>query len=241
MQMPKRFSSTTIFIFATLLVSVRAIADGNVVDKVYAPYVQSLERELEYRVIVQNDDNDTLDDVQFHRLGFGLSWSDRWFTELYLIGVRTNTDSLAVEAYELETKWQLTEQGEYWADWGLLFELETVRHGDAWEYGTTLLVSKEWGRWVTTANAGLIYEWGDDIANEWETQLALQGRYRLTRGFEPALEFYSGESAKGLGPVIVGDIRTGGRTKLHWEVGAIFGLDSESPDQTYRGLLEFEF
>jgi hypothetical protein len=170
-----------------------------------------------------------------------LSWSDRWFSELYLIGKRTNEDSLSVDAYELETKWQLTEQGEYWADWGLLFELETERDSDVWEYGTTLLVSKEWGRWVTTANAGLIYEWGGDIDNEWETTLALQGRYRLTRGFEPAMEFYSGEDAKALGPAFMGNIRTGGKTKLHWELGVYFGLDSESADQTFRGLLEFEF
>jgi hypothetical protein len=217
------------------------VADGPVVDKVYYPYVQPLERELEYRIIAQNDDNDTLDGVQIHRLGFGLSWSDRWFTEVYLIADRTNTDSLSVAAYELEAKWQLTEQGEYWADWGLLFELATERDGDVWEYGTNLLISKELGSWVTTANVTLEYEWGDDIDNEWETKLSLQGRYRLTRGFEPAMEFYSGEDAKGLGPVFVGDIRTGGRTKLRWEVGVIFGLDSDSPDQTYRGLLEFEF
>jgi hypothetical protein len=233
--------SNAIAILAALFVTVSALADGPVVDKVYYPYVQPLERELEYRFIAQNDDNDTLDGVQIHRLGFGLSWSDRWFTELYVIGARTNTDSLSVEAYELEAKWQLTEQGEYWADWGLLFELGTERHGDVWEYGTTLLISKELGSWVTTANVGLEYEWGDDIANEWETTLSLQGRYRLTRGFEPAIEFYSGEDAKGLGPAFVGDIRTGGRTKLRWEVGVIFGLDSDSPDQTYRGLLEFEF
>jgi len=224
-----------------LLISAQAFADGSVVDKVYSPYVEALEREIEYRIIVQNDDNDTLDGVQVHRLGFGISWTDRWFSELYLIGARTNEDSLSIEAYELETKWQITEQGEYWADWGLLFELETERDESIWEYATTLLVSKEWGRWVTTANLGLIYEWGSDIANEWETSLSIQGRYRLTRGFEPALEFYSGEDTKALGPTFVGNIRLGGRKKLRWEVGLIFGLDSESPDQTFRGMLEFEF
>ncbi|MDH3512828.1 MAG: hypothetical protein OER85_18460 [Gammaproteobacteria bacterium] len=238
--MLNRSGSTAVLVVAMLFVVVTALADGPVVDKIYDPYVQPLERELEYRFIAQNDDNDSLDGVQIHRLGFGLSWSDRWSTELYVIGARTNNSSLSAEAYELEAKWQMTEQGEYWADWGLLFELEAER-GDVWEYATTLLISKEWGRWVTTANAGLIYEWGGDIDNEWETILSLQGRYRLSRSFEPAFEFYSGEDAKGLGPVFVGDIRTGGKTKLRWEVGVIFGLDSDSADQTYRGLLEFEF
>ncbi|MDP6674916.1 MAG: hypothetical protein QGH93_08740 [Gammaproteobacteria bacterium] len=221
--------------------NMQAFADGAVVDKIYNPYVETLEREIEYRFIVQNDDSDSLDGVQLHRLGLGLSWTDRWFSEVYLIGERTNSDSLSVEAYELETKWQITEQGEFWADWGLLFELEAERDKSIWEYGTTLLTSKEWGRWVTTANLGLIYEWGSDIANEWETTLSVQGRYRLSEAFEPALEFYTGQDTKALGPVFTGLIRTGGRTKLRWEVGLIFGLDTASPDQTFRGLLEFEF
>ena len=228
-------------IIVTLLLSTRAFADGTAVDKIYSPYVEALEKEIEYRIIVQNDADNTLDGVQIHRLGFGMSWTDRWFSELYLIGERTNEESFSIEAYELETKWQITEQGEYWADWGLLFELEAEREKSIWEYGTTLLVSKELGRWVTTANLGLIYEWGSDIANEWETELSIQGRYRLTRGFEPALEFYSGQDTKALGPAFIGKIRLGGRKKLRWEVGVIFGLDRISPEQTYRGMLEFEF
>lgn len=228
-------------IATAMLLGTQAFADGTAVDKIYSPYVEALEQEIEYRIIVQNDADNTLDGAQIHRLGFGMSWTDRWFSELYLIGERSNEESFSIEAYELETKWQLTEQGEYWADWGLLFELEAEREKSIWEYGTTLLVSKEWGRWVSTANLGLIYEWGSDIANEWETELSIQGRYRLTRGFEPALEFYSGQDTKALGPAFIGKIRLGGRKKLRWEVGVIFGLDSITPEQTYRGMLEFEF
>jgi hypothetical protein len=238
--MPKRPGANVMATIAMLLVNGGAFADGPVVDKIYDPYVQALERELEYRFTTQNDDDDSLDSLQIHRLGFGMSWSDRWFTEIYVIADRSKQKQLAVTGYELEAKWQMTEQGEYWADWGLLFEFEAER-GDAWEYATTLLMSKEWGRWVSTANAGIIFEWGDDIGEDWETSLSLQGRYRLSRGFEPALEFYAGESAKGLGPVFLGDIRTGGKSKLHWEAGLIFGLDNHSPDQTWRGLLELEF
>ena len=239
--MHSRSRLITALLAQVLLLGTQAFADGSVVDKIYDPYVEALEQELEYRVIVQSDDDDALDGVQIHRVGYKRSWTDRCYTELYLIGERTNDESLQIEGYELENKWQLTEQGEYWADWGLLFELETERDNNIWEYATTLLVSKEWGRWVTTANLGLIYEWGSDIANEWETALSMQGRYRLARGFEPALEFYSGDDTKALGPVFVGNIRLGGRKKLHWELGVIFGLDSITADQTYRGMLEFEF
>lgn len=226
---------------AAFFASARAFADGAVIDKVYNPYVETLEREIEYRVIVQNDADNALDGVQLHQLSYGAAWSDRWFSEFYLIGKRTNGNGLTVDAYELETKWQITEQGEYWADWGLLFELEAENNSDIWEYGTILLASKELGRWVATANIGLLYEWGSGIANEWETSLTFQGRYRLTRGFEPALEFYSGQDTLGMGPVAVGTWRVGGRKKIRWEFGVIFGLDSVTAAQTYRGMLEFEF
>jgi hypothetical protein len=44
-----------------------------------------------------------------------------------------------------------------------------------------------------------------------------------------------------VGPVALGLVRLGGKRKLRWEGGAIFGLDSKSPDTTLRFLLEFEF
>jgi len=230
------------FFFGLLLsITAEGFADGVVVDKIYDPYVQPLEQELEYRAIVQKDETASLDGGQLHKLGLGRSWSERWYAEFYLTGEKTKTDSLSIDVYELEAKRQLTEQGEYWADWGLLLEVERNQRTHAWEYNSSLLASKEWGRWVMTANLGILYERGDDIPNEWETTLSVQARYRLTRGFEPAIEYYGGEGTKALGPVFMGDIRTDDRRNLHWEVGMVFGLDGDSPDRTFRGLLEFEF
>jgi len=221
--------------------SVAAQADGFSVDKVYHPYVQPLEREIEYRALYLNDDNPALDGTQVHRLGFGRSFNDRLFGEVYLIGAKLPGESLDLEAYELELKWQLTEQGEYFADWGLLFELEAEREQNVQEFATTVLVEKEFGRWAGTLNLSAIYEWGSDISNEWESVLAAQMRYRYRPAFEPAIELYSGDSAKGIGPVALGDVRFDGGRKLHWEAGIIFSADSESPDQTVRFLLEYEF
>jgi hypothetical protein len=217
-------------------------ADGLAVDKVYHPYVQPLERELELRSLYLNDSDDDIDGGQVHRLGLGKSFTDRIFAEFYLIGTKDSQgSSFSLEAYEAEIKWQLTEQGEYFADWGLLFELENERDDDVWEYSTAILVEKEFGRWVGTVNVSAIYEWGDDVSNEWETQLASQLRYRYSRYFEPAVELYSGDSDKGIGPVALGDLRFNNGQKLHWEAGVIIGLDSDSPDQTLRALLEYEF
>ncbi|MFW5451787.1 MAG: hypothetical protein ACKE9I_09320 [Methylophagaceae bacterium] len=211
-----------------------AIADSSAIDKVYHPYVQPLERELEWRMI-------SADNEQVYRLGLGKSFSDRLFIEAYLIAEDKKHDDFTIMAYELEAKWQLTEQGEYSADWGIIAELEKKKNDNAWEVAAGIIVEKEWGKWIGTANFWGIYEWGEDQDDELESVLALQARYRYSRFFEPAIEFYSGEKTRGLGPVLLGDINLGTGKKLHWELGAIIGLDSKTPDNTWRLLTEFEF
>jgi hypothetical protein len=224
-----------------LLLSGKAAADGTVIDRVYHPYVQPLEREFELRSSIEHDSRDDASEAQIYRLSYGQSLNDSWFAEGYLVGQQTHDSALRLQGFELEALWQLTEQGEYWADWGALFEVEKARSSSALEVSTALLVEKEWGRWQGTANLYAIYEFGDDINNEFETELATQLRYRYRQFLEPALELYKGQKTFGLGPVLTGTVRLGGRQKLYWEAGDIFGLDSDTADQTFRLLLEYEF
>jgi hypothetical protein len=216
-------------------------ADGFVIDKIYHPYVNPLERELELRALVVQDEDEVIDGSQLYRLGLARAFGERVRGEFYLIGSNTPASNLALAAYELELKWQLTEQGEYFADWGLLFELEAERGEDIQEFRSSVLMEKELGQWATTLNLSAVYEWGDDIRNEWESQLAAQLRYRYAVKFEPAVEFYSGQDVMGLGPVALGQVRFGKGRKLRWELGVIFGVDSTSPDQVWRAMLEYEF
>ncbi len=160
--------------------------DGSVIDKIYHPYVEQLEWELEWRMIYEDENPQTgLDRVQNHLLGLGHGFGEYFFAEVYLIGQQSAGESMELDAYEVEALWQLSEQGEYFIDYGLLFELEKENNEDIWEYSTTLLLEKEFGRYSATANLGLMYEWGDDISNEWETYLALQGRYRMSPPWNP--------------------------------------------------------
>lgn len=224
-----------------LLWSGPGVADGIVIDKIYHPYVQPLEQELEWRMIYQDEQASVADNIWLYQLAYGRSFSDRWFAEVYLVGKESDEYSFDIVAYELEAKWQLTEQGEFWADWGMLFELEKEANEDIWEFATAILVEKEWGKWSGTANFYVINEWGSDIKNELETKLGLQARYRYSRLFEPAIEFYSGQDTRGLGPAFLGQLSMGDGKRLRWEFGAIFGMDSKSPNRTLRFLLEFEF
>jgi hypothetical protein len=217
-------------------------ADGSSIDKVYHPYVEQLEWELEWRM-THADENpqNGAEREQLHRIGLGRAIAEYVFIEGYLIGANSAGENLDLKAYEVELLWQLSEQGEYAVDYGLMFELEKEHQEDIWEYATVLLLEREFGRFSGTANLGLVYEWGDDIKDEWETTLAVQARYRYSPRLEPALELYSAEDTLGAGPVLSGLERLGPMRALSWEAGVILGLDSDTADYTLRAVLEYEF
>ncbi len=228
---------------ALAVLSAGALADGSSIDKVYDPYVQPLEKEIEYRLLHETDDNDQVDGRTYHKLAYGQAIAERLFVEAYVVASDGPDSDFDVSAYELELKWQLSDQGEYANDWGLMFELERESEYDepVWEAATTLIALHEWGRWVGTANLSLIYEWGEAIDNELETALSAQLRYRYKRHLEPALELFQSDMTTGLGPQLLGEYRFGVGRKLIWEFGPVFGLKDDTPDITWKVNLEYEF
>ena len=216
-------------------------ADGVVINKVYHPYVDALEKEVEVTSIVQDRQKGHFTPAQWHQLALGRSFGQRWFGEFYFVGTKARDGHISLQAYEAEVKRQLTEQGEYPVDLGMIVEYEKDVGIDVQELSTGLLAEKEWGRFSGTANLFLIHEWGNDIRNEYESSLALQARYRYSPLFEPAVEFYSGQDSRGIGPVVVGSANVGIRKKISWEAGFIFGVTDPSPDQTFRFLFEYDF
>jgi hypothetical protein len=216
-------------------------ADGLVVDKIYHPYVDALEKELEVRSVFQDDQPAFNNKAQVHQFSIGTSLSDRLFAEFYLVGGKDRARGFETEAVEAELKWQLTEQGEYSADWGLLFEYENEFRDDIQEFSVGLLAEKEFGNYSGTLNFLMIREWGRGVVSEYETALNSQFRYRYSPKFEPGIEMYIGQNTRAIGPVLQGNITTGIRKLLHWEVGVIFGLDEDSAHETFRLLTEYEF
>jgi hypothetical protein len=207
--------------------------------RVYQPYVEQGERELEYGATLRDLGGE---DVLLQRVGVGYAWSDKIFTEVYLLNELVDHQGETLKGYEFETKWQITEQGEYWADWGLLFEAGGARDIDRRELAVALLWAKELGsRWVATANTFVEYEYGDDVEAEVETALRAQFRYRYSAAFEPALEVYLDDQDWAAGPALMGVQKLGGRKQLRWEFGLLLALDSQTPDTNLRMGLEFEF
>jgi hypothetical protein len=217
------------------------LADGIVIDKIYHPYVQPLEQELEIRLLQQNNQSGIADNTRLYRLAYGRSLSDRLFIEAYLVGQGSSSESLDLQSIEMEIKWQLTEQGEYWADWGVLAELSKGIGNNIYEASIGLIAEKEFGHWSGTTNFIIEQEWGSGIDDELESVFSLQTRYRYSQTLEPGIEFYAGQNSIGVGPVLMGQAKLVGPKKLKWEAGVIFGLDSKSPDTSVRLLFEYEF
>lgn len=237
----KSIGATAMGIFAMM----DAYADNplhhNGVSKVYDPYVQAMEREIEVRTIFQTDSRAIEDNILRQRIGYGFSLNDRVFTEAYLIGTRLPDQSFELEGYELEAKIQLTEQGQYNTDWGVIFEYERQISESIAEVASILVASRQWGDWVGTVNLGIEYEFGSNIHDEVDRFAFAQWRYRYREAFEPGIELYADEFTRGIGPVLTGTIRGNSNKKWHWEAGIITPLNDTTPDQTFRFLLEYEF
>lgn len=225
----------------TITVMPTTVQASNSVGKIYNPYVQQLEQEIEYELIVQTDKRDEFDNQSVHKFAYGQSLSDRWFIEVGVVGENTNNQELEISAYEIEFKYQISEQGQFNNDWGVLFEIEREKTQDVWEFGTTLIALHEWKKWIGTANISLIYETGSAIDDEVETELATQLRYRSNPLFEPGIEFFKSESTSAIGPSASGKLRLGGGKKLFWSTAALFSVDGSKPDNVFRFNLEFEF
>ena len=232
----RRFLLTAIALCAVF--SSNGYADNFTVDKVYHPYVLPFEREFEWRLTSrQNDDGNVL----MQRFSFGHALSEFMILETYLVGARDENEDFGLESYEVELRWMMTEQGRYWADWATLFELEKQHNTDDWEVKAGILTEKEFGQFSLTTNVSLVYEWGQTVENEWESEFKAKFRYRWIPEVQPGLEVYVAEDFIGVGPAFMGIKRFDRQKQLKWELSFIAGLNGDSKDHTLRMSLEYEF
>ena len=231
----------TLLLCAGVLSSAHCHADGRVVDKVYHPYVQPLEREFEYRMAYQKQAEHPDNNNIAQKIGYGSSIAERVALEFYLMAERTSPEDYRLSGYELELRWMLSEQGEYSADWGLLFELERQNNVDNYEFTTGLLMEKEFGPTSLTLNALAVYEWGKTLEAELEAEFRAQYRYRWLPQVQPAVEFYAGENFRGAGPSLMGVHKFAAQEQLKWEFAVIFAINNSTVNNTLRFAIEYEF
>ncbi len=217
--------------------------------KVYTPYVEKGELELEYKGgVTHDDDNEGQDGKWIQKLGIGYGFTDRIFLEVAgEVENEGDDDNTEFTAVEFEGKFMLTEPGEYWLDTGLLAEYEINANDGPDKAEAKLLLAKSVGKFSHAANIILEREVGDDASDETEAGLAWSTRYNHAPAFEPGFELHSNFGALSehedfedqdhrLGPVVYGKLGS-----VKYDVGYLFGLSDAAPDGTLKAILEYEW
>ncbi len=217
---------------------------------VYSPLVEQGEMAIELRGHYDFDGRSSLDGGQAYKLEFEYAPTSRWLTELLVEYEREPGESLEATEIASENIFQLTEQGQYWADFGLLAEYAYSLEddgADAIELG--LLGQKDFGRNEVRVN--LLFEQALESGADLELGYRWQYRYRLEERFEPGIEMYGGlgdwgafgsfnDHEQQLGPAMYGKFRTANGA-FKYELGLLFGLTDATPDTTMRFMVEYEF
>jgi hypothetical protein len=208
-------------------------------------------------------------DVTFDKKKSGKSNLQSYPTEVevgilpfWTIGLEANAEANAGEnihyhSTALESYFQLTPQGKYWADLAFFTEAERpARNNSAHSVTFGPLVQKELPNvlgidTVHTLNVLFAREIGHLAEDKTGMRVAWQSRLRLHPLFEPGFEYYgdvedvanSGKLADQqhrIGPVLAGLTSFAPYGKLKYELGYLVGLTRATEAGAVRWRLEYE-
>lgn len=233
--------------FALLAFAPLAHADPD--DYVHVPAVEYGERELELRLGTASPTDDSRQSGAALAFGYGITtW---WATEIAAKWHRSEATSF--DELEWENRFQLTEPGQYFADFGLLVEIERPHdRAEGYELRIGPLIQKDFG--PVQANFNVLFERHYHASAPEQTELGYE--WQLRYAYRPAFDFGAqGFGSVGAwndwsalraqqhiaGPAIFGKLGLGGRQVLKYDAAVLFRLTDAAPATTLRGQLEYEF
>jgi hypothetical protein len=197
------------------------------------------ETELELYTHVNNDSDAAIDGSEEYVFEVARGIAPELFLEAKFISERAAESSLTTDAFAIEAIYQLTEQGEYSWDFGLLGEVVYSRidsEVSEVELGGILATDLSPVLRLTT---NIIAEY-ESAEEKFEGGASAMLKWRLQPALEPAVEVYSDEYTSVLGPVVSGTLKSS-HNKFGYELGVLFGVTDESPDSTLKAKIEYEF
>ncbi len=217
---------------------------------------------IDYREVeVENNFSATFDRRadKNHNLSFptevGVGILPFWFAEVEFEASKEPGERASFEALTFENYFMLTEPGKYWLDFTIFAEYARARKADdADSVMLGALLQKEQGRFLHTANLYWEKEVGSLASNRDGFKYAWQSRYMLNPLFQPGFEVYGeiedlnrpgtfNEQQFRLGPMFAGSYNLGeigGRGKIKYEMGYLFGTTSATEERTLRTRFEYE-
>lgn len=221
------------------------------------------ELEIEHNGAASFDRNPDRSGAQSHTLEFGTGLTSWWHSEIELGFNREPGpgEPLLADAIVTENLFQLTEPGQYFADFGFYVEygqsLTSGRHAgpNALTFGP--VIGFDVGRTTQTFNLFLTRELGpNQDTHGLAFSYAWQNRWNLWAPLSPAIEVYGDSGVLGrsprfsqqqllVGPVGVGELPLnalglGRAGRIKYELGWLFGATEASPQGTLRWRLELE-
>jgi len=219
--------------------------------QVYSPTVVRGEQEVETRGFTSwgtGPDTGAQKGVKF---AYARAFTNWWATELYATSEQEYGETLKLEEFEWENRFQLTPQGKYWVDVGLLNENEIPRFGnDPYEIKVGPVFEKDIGRFSARLNLLAAHQYGTNAQPGVELEYRARLEYRWRRLLSPIVEAYGqpvgrignyGHPRHQVGPGVTGRIRVGAGRSLRYGVVALFGASHAAADGTLVLRLEYEF
>ncbi len=252
--MKLKSSNTVGIVMAALFVSTIMLNSNtaHASDKIYSPYVEYGEFELEYRGHITDDKRPAKDKNEKHKAEVAYGFTEYWSSGLVGVWVKKPGTSREYEATAWENIFQLTEQGQYWVDVGLYLEYEVAKDSSAADKAEIKLLLEQPGiNFTNTANIIIEREVGSNSSHATEFEVFWRTKYRWKKSIEPAIEIYSkfGEigNSQGfdkqkhsIGPVVMGIIPAGKSSKFKYEFGYLIGVSDAAADATWKWNIEWE-
>lgn len=244
---------TAVFVFMSGCFFVGNSEPVQASHKIYSPYVEQGEVELEMRTHTTFDSVASKNSQDKTKLEAGYGVTEKWFTA---IGGEIKDNAAGRPEYQAtfwENIFQLTEQGEHWVDVGAYVEYKKAhKAGEFDELEGKLLLEKNVGRYVNTANLVVVRNMGSNAPSEINFEYAWRTKYLMSDNFEPGIEIYGEMGELGnfaaykqqdhrIGPVFSGEFKTSGTGKWKYELGYLFGISDAAPDGTLKFNIEYEF
>jgi hypothetical protein len=250
----------TSFLIALVVASIAFVTAARADFELHYPIIDYREFELEHNgdtTFDKANSGKSNDQSYTAELGYGVTpW---WEPEIEFDMQAAPGENWKYSATTFENTFQLTPQGEYWADLGFFAEYSHAQiRGDADEVTFGPLVQKEWNNpfnsgvnTLHTLNVLFTRQFGANRNDATPVEIAWQSRLELNHYFEPGFEYYGNfnnivdrttmsDPTHRIGPVLVGVVNFYQYGALKYEAGYLFGVNDATERGTLRWRLEYE-
>ncbi|HEX2668369.1 MAG TPA: hypothetical protein VHP13_08340 [Gammaproteobacteria bacterium] len=212
---------------------------------VYSAYVTDGQSEVEVRGHQQYDGDPALDSERAYNVALAHAFTPWWHAEVYLGSYeREPGGANTMEGYEFENIFQLTTQGQYWADLGFIASYEyNVLPGEPGVVEFGPLFEKQTGPFNHRLNLIWEKQVGGGAEGRYEFRATYAGIYRTDSHLAPAVEAYyrPADDSRQIGPALYGEIPTTGGNELEFSAAFLVGLNRGAADRTLVFRIEYEF